>query len=231
MNFLGSLFFNIAMFGSCALLSLWGTVLKRVAPHRLLRLGQNWARFVLAALRLFCGIRVEVSGAENLPTAGGALIAAQHQSALDVMVWLTLLPRPSYVLKQELLRIPVYGGLLVPSGFIAVDRAGGAASLRAMVAACQAAIAAGRQIVIFPEGTRVPPGQRAPLQAGIVALARALDVPIIPAATDSGRRWGRRAFIKTPGPARVKIYPAISQHLPRAEIINTLATRFYEDNV
>ena len=231
MKFLGSLFFNIAMFGSGVLFSLWGAVIKQVAPDRLLGVGQSWARFVLAALRLFCGITVEVAGAEHLPAAGGTLIAAQHQSALDIMVWLTLLPRPSYVLKQELLRIPVFGGLLVPSGFIAVDRAGGAASLRAMVAACQAAIAAGRQIVIFPEGTRVPPGERAALQAGIVALARALNVPIIPAATDSGRRWGRRAFVKTSGPARVKIYPAIPQHTPRAEIIDTLAARFYEDRV
>ncbi len=231
MTRLGSLFFIIAMYGSGFGYSLWGTVLRRVAPGRLLGLGQSWARFVLASLRLCCGITVEVSGAANLPAAGGALIAAQHQSAFDVMVWLTLLPRPSYVLKQELLKIPLFGGLLVPSGFIAIDRAGGAGSLRGMIAACQAAIAAGRQIVIFPEGTRVAYGERAAVQAGIVALARALDVPVIPAATDSGRRWGRRAFVKTPGPARVKIYPALSQRLPRAEMIAALNRHFYQDGV
>ncbi len=231
MILLRSVAFNIAMFGGGAVLSLWGTMLRAIGDTDLVRVPRLWGRFCLHALALLCRIRVDVIGAENLPRGGGALIAAQHQSALDILIWLALLPRPAYVLKQELQKIPLFGPLLVPSGMIAIDRAGGAGSLRGMVADCRAAIADGRQIVIFPEGTRVAWGETVTLQPGIVALAKALNVPVIPAATDTGRRWPRRAFVKTPGPARVKLYPALSASLPRAEMLAALTRHFYEDGV
>ena len=120
-------------------------------------MGQLWSRISLRALKILCNIQIEVEGREFLPQSGPALIAAQHQSAFDILLWLTLLPYPAYVLKQELVEIPVLGATLPKAGFIAVDRDGGATSLRKMVAGCRKAVAAGRQIVIFPEGTRVPP--------------------------------------------------------------------------
>jgi 1-acyl-sn-glycerol-3-phosphate acyltransferase len=190
-----------------------------------------WARISLAALRLICGVRIDVVGLEHLPRAGPALIAAQHQSAFDTLVWLTLLPRPAYVLKQELLRLPLFGKLLLPSGFIAVDRTGGAAALRKMVADCRTAVAAGRQIVIFPEGTRVPPGEQAVLQPGVVALAHALDLPVIPAATNSGLFWGRNAFNKQPGRLQIRIYSPLRVGARREEIMSALVGMFYRQGV
>ncbi len=190
MFLIGSVVFYIILFGSAAIGSVWGHVLRRFAPDRLLPYGQAWARMVLAALRLFCGIRVEVAGLENIPP-GGAILAAQHQSAFDTLVWLTMLEKPSYVLKEELTKLPLFGPLIVPSGQIALDRTGGGKALRRLVEKVTGALKAGRQIVIFPEGTRVAPATRGKLQPGIVALARASDAPVVPVSTDSGRLWGR----------------------------------------
>jgi 1-acyl-sn-glycerol-3-phosphate acyltransferase len=230
MILLRSLLFNIVMFGSCILLSAYGQAVKRFAPGQVILIGQLWARMTIAAVRVICGLRIEISGTENLP-AGGALIAAQHQSALDIMVWLRLLPRPAFVLKQELLKFPLFGSLMPPAGMIAVDRAGGAASLRKMLEECRDAIADGKQIVIFPEGTRVAPGVPGKLQPGIVALAKALNVPVVPAATDSGLRWGRKAFTKRPGVVKVRIFPVLPAGLRREDVITRLSECYYDVGV
>jgi len=231
MIWLRSLAFNIVMFGAGTVLSLYGRALNRVAPARVIGAGMLWARISLAALKFCCGIRIEVEGAEHLPSGGPALIAAQHQSAFDTLVWLTLLPRPAYVLKQELLNLPLMGKLLLPSGFIAVDRSGGSGALRKMVADCRVAVAAGRQIVIFPEGTRVAAGEQVALQPGVVALAHALDLPVIPVATNSGLFWGKNAFNKRPGRLVVRLFPPLRVDARREEIMSTLTRIFYVEGV
>jgi 1-acyl-sn-glycerol-3-phosphate acyltransferase len=231
MIFLRSLGFNIAMFASALGFGLLGYTVKPFCPERLVDLGTAWAGFVLGALRVLCGVKIDVAGAEFLPAAGPALIAAQHQSAFDTLVWLRLVRRPAYVLKHELLRLPVIGPLLVPCGFIPVDRDGGTPALRKMLADCRVAAAAGRPIIIFPEGTRVPPGQRGTLQPGVVALAKMLNLPVIPAATDSGLFWGRKAFHKYPGTLRIRLFPALAGGATRAEILLRLEQCFYVEGV
>jgi 1-acyl-sn-glycerol-3-phosphate acyltransferase len=231
MILLRSALFNLFMFATGALFSLYGLVVNRVAPARLLPAAVLWARLVLGALRVICGIRVQVIGHENLPKAGAAVIAAQHQSAFDTLVWLTLLPRTAYVLKVELLKLPLMGRLLVPTGFIPVDRDGGARSLRQLVVDCRQAARAGKQIVIFPEGTRVAPGSRGELMPGVVAVAHSLNLPVIPVATDSGLFWGRKAFTKSPGVLTVRVFPPLPVAAPRAEILDRLAVCYYETAV
>ncbi len=226
-----SVLFNLMMYSTGALLSVYGRVLKLVAPHRVIGAGIMWSRFTIWSLKVICGVEVEIIGRENLPVAGPALIAAQHQSAFDTMVWLLLLPNMAYVLKKELLKQPLVGPLLVPAGFVPVDRAGGAMSIRKLVADCKKVAQAGKQIVIFPEGTRVPPGTRATLMPGVVAVANALHLPVIPAATDSGRFWGRNAFHKYPGRLRIKIYPPIPVGTNRPEIMARLNECFYDEGV
>jgi 1-acyl-sn-glycerol-3-phosphate acyltransferase len=223
--------FNIVMFLTGAAFSLYGMVLRRVAPARMLPAAMLWARLVIGALRMICGIRVRVIGAEYLPKQGAAVIAAQHQSAFDTLIWLTLLPRAAYVLKVELLKLPLMGPLLVPTGFIPVDRDGGARSLRQLVVDCRAAAKAGKQIVIFPEGTRVAPGSRGELAPGVVAVAHSLNLPVIPVATDSGLFWGRKAFTKRPGVLTVRVFAPLPVAAGRAEILNRLAVCYYESNV
>jgi 1-acyl-sn-glycerol-3-phosphate acyltransferase len=231
MTALRSLAFNIVMFGAGAALSLWAHVVKRFRPESVLDFGMLWARVSLRALAVLCKVQIQVQGADYLPKSGPALIAAQHQSAFDTLVWLQLLPRPAYVLKRELLDLPLLGPLLIPSGFIAVDRGGGSPALRKMVADCRAAVTQGRQIVIFPEGTRVPPGSRATLQPGVVALAHALSLPVIPAATNSGLFWGRNAFHKRAGQLRIKIFPPLPGCAGRAEILGALTKIYYDRGV
>jgi 1-acyl-sn-glycerol-3-phosphate acyltransferase len=226
-----SLAFNVVMVLASLVLCLYGQVLRVWRPAGLIAVGRLWARICLAALRVCCGIRVEVEGAGFMPGGGAALIAAQHQSAFDTMVWLKLLPLPAYVLKRELLRLPLMGSLLEPSGFVAVDREAGAAALRKMIADCRAAAAAGRQIVIFPEGTRVAPGERGVLHPGVVALARALDLPIIPVATNSGLFWGRKAFRKRAGRLRIKVFAPLPPGGSREAVLGRLRWCYYEAGV
>jgi 1-acyl-sn-glycerol-3-phosphate acyltransferase len=232
MLFLRSFVFNAVMFGTCFVISAWLrlTASRKTAVYNLSK-GQLWARITLRALKLFCRIGVTLCGAEFLPPDGPALIAAQHQSAFDTVFWLTALPRPAYVLKQELLRIPIFGPLLSASGFIAVDRDGGARSLRKMVVECRAAIAQGRQIVIFPEGTRVPAGERGSIQPGILALARALNLPVIPASTDSGLYWGRKSFHKHPGTVTVTLHAPITETAGSRDLLDELARIYYVESV
>ena len=226
MTWLRSAVFNLVFLGGTVLAVLGGTLLLAAPVPVMLRYVRGWARLVLGALRVICGIRVEVTGLGNLPP-GPAIIAAKHQSAFDTVVWLTLLPPgrdPAYVLKQELARIPLWGRLAARCGHIAVDRAAGASALRSLVRAAQGAVAAGRPVVIFPEGTRTAPGERVPYQPGVAALATATGVPVVPVATDSGLHWGRRAFQKRPGTIHVAILPPLPGGLPRAALMAALET-------
>ena len=172
-----------------------------------------------------CGIRVVVIGREHLPTHGPALIASQHQSAFDTMIWLRLVPKVAYVFKAELARIPLFGPLLVPAGQIPVER-GGINAVRTLLRGGDRAKADDRQIVVFPEGTRVTAGQHAKLHAGIALLAARTGLPVIPVATDSGLRWGRRAFRKTSGPVHIAIGPPIPPGLPQDQFLAELQARW-----
>ncbi|MCT6838435.1 MAG: 1-acyl-sn-glycerol-3-phosphate acyltransferase [Bifidobacteriales bacterium] len=168
-----------------------------------------WSRAVLWGLERLCSIRIVITGQENLPD-GPALIASQHQSFFDGFVWMNLVPLPAYVIKKELTSIPLVGPMLVLSGMIPVNRAGGSKALRGMMETVAKAQTAGRQIIIFPQGTRTQPGQTAPLQNGVVALARQATAPIIPVVTNSGLFWPRSPWRKYPGTLEVIIGPPLS---------------------
>ncbi|MBS0640757.1 MAG: 1-acyl-sn-glycerol-3-phosphate acyltransferase [Proteobacteria bacterium] len=216
-----SILFNIVFFSATFVLTLIATAMRFLTPERTLDVPMLWARFNVRLLRWICGIRVEVTGLENIPP-GPALIASRHQSAFDTFVWLTLVPKCCYVLKQELLKIPLFGILIARSGMIAVDRGAGSAALRSLLREGERAVREQRQIIIFPEGTRGPPGAMLDLQPGVAALAARLALPVIPVATDSGRCWGRRAFRKRPGVIRIVIGKPIAADTPRPALMLAL---------
>lgn len=223
MTALRSALFNAAFFAFTAIAGIVCLPLLLVLDRGgVLHMVAWWAGRVLALLRLIAGIRVRVLGAEHLPREGAALIAAKHQSAFDTVVWLSLLPAAAYVLKRELLAIPIYGWWAAAAGMIPVDRSAGASALLGLLRAAERAAAEGRQIVIFPEGTRVAPGERRRYQPGVVALHERLRLPVIPVATDSGRLWGRRAFRKRPGTITLSVLPPIPPGLPRSEFLQRL---------
>lgn len=209
MILLRSILFNIWLFGISIVMLLVGVSVRVVAPRAVLTVAQVWSRLMLGGLRVICGIRVAVRGLEHLPLDGPALIASRHQSAFDTIVWLTLMPRCSYVMKRELLRIPFIKYIFRPAGQIVVDRNGGAAALRGLVRDAEEAVRADRQIVIFPEGTRSDPDTLLPLQPGIAAIAARTGLAVIPVVTDSGRLWGRRAFHKRPGVIHITLLPPL----------------------
>ncbi|MCQ8240959.1 lysophospholipid acyltransferase family protein [Rhizosaccharibacter radicis] len=183
---------------------------------------QRWAGWSLNGLHAICGIRLKVTGLEHLPGDGPALLVSQHQSAYDTLVWMNLVPRPAYVMKQELVRIPLVGPMLLLSGMIPLDRGAGAGALRALLRDAGSAVADRRQIVIFPEGTRVAAGQSVPLQPGVAALASHLGVPVLPVSTDSGRCWSRRAFIKRRGVIHIDIGAPLPPGLRRAALLDAV---------
>ena len=221
MTVLRSALYNLFFFGVTTVLVLVGTVLRFVAPQRIFGLGRFWTRLMLDAARVICGIRLEVTGLEHLPD-GPALLASRHQSAFDTLVWMTLTPRCCYVLKHELLRIPLFGPLVPITGMIAVDRGGGATALRGLMREGTRAAREGRHIIIFPEGTRAPPGATLPLQPGVAALATSTGLPVIPVITDSGRYWGRRAFRKRSGTIHIKLLPPLPAGLKREVLMQRL---------
>jgi 1-acyl-sn-glycerol-3-phosphate acyltransferase len=218
---LRSALFNIAFFAISFVLTVSATVVRFVAPRHVLAVAMLWARTLVAAVRIFCGIRLDVRGLEHIPP-GAALIASRHQSAFDTFVWLTLLPRCCYVFKNELLRIPLFGALVSATGMIAVDRNAGGSAIRALLRQADRAVQDRRQIVIFPEGTRSEPGSPGTLQSGIAALASRTGLPVIPVSTDSGRFWGRRAFRKQPGTIRIVIGPPIPAQTDRKALMRAL---------
>jgi 1-acyl-sn-glycerol-3-phosphate acyltransferase len=225
MIFLRSALFNVTFFTTGLALTLAGTVFRLVDPNRVMDVARLWARLNVAALRVICGIRLNVVGREHLPE-GAALIASVHQSAFDTMVWLTLVPRCCYVLKQELVRIPLFGKMIMATGMIAVDRHRGAASLRSLLREADRAIRESRQIIIFPEGTRSPPGTVLPLQPGVAALAARTGLQVVPVVTNSGSFWGRRAFRKRPGTISIIIHPPLPSGLRREELMTQLRQVF-----
>jgi 1-acyl-sn-glycerol-3-phosphate acyltransferase len=173
-----------------------------------------WARYHRWCAVHLLGIRTRIEGA--FP-AGPALVAAKHQSMYETLELVVILDNPGIVMKRELAEIPVWGTLAQKYGLIPVDRRGGATALRRMLRAAEAAIGEGRPIVIFPEGTRVPPGEQPPLQPGFAGLYRALGLPVVPVALDSGRVWPRGRFIKRPGVVTMRVGELIPAGLPRKE--------------
>jgi 1-acyl-sn-glycerol-3-phosphate acyltransferase len=216
-----STIYNVWFVGATIALGIFGIGLRVLAPRHALWLAQLWARTLLGGARWVCGIRTELIGLENLPP-GPVLIASQHQSAFDTLVWLLIVPRVSYVYKAELSQIPLVGPLLRMSGQIMLDRRAGFAAIKALLRGAERAVKDGRQIVIFPEGTRVEHGVEAPMRPGIAALAARTGLPVIPVATDSGRLWGRQAFRKYPGVVHIAIGPALPPGLGQAALLTAL---------
>ena len=178
-----------------------------------------WSRLALGGAKWICGIRYEVRGLEHAP-APPYIVLAKHQSAWETLAFQAILPPQVWVLKRELLRVPLFGWGLAMLSPIAIDRSAGRRALRQMLEQGRDRLAKGFCIVIFPEGTRVAPGERRPYHAGGAWLASQTGVPVLPVAHNAGRLWPRKAFVKRPGLVTVSIgEPIAPQSLTPAQII------------
>jgi len=186
--------------------------------HGVLR---RYASSTLWFLRVVCGTKVEWRGREKLP-AGPCIVACKHQSLWETFALFMLLPDPTYVLKRELMWLPLFGWLATKARMIPIDRGSHTKALASMTAAARREAARGRQIVIFPEGTRRPPGAKPRYLPGVAFLYAELGLPCVPIALNSGLFWPRRSLRRHPGTVLVEVLDPIPPGLEKREFLMRL---------
>lgn len=216
-----SLLFNLMFYVTTVLFLVLGSPLL-FGPRR-------WAmaalalhgRFELWLLKVIVGTKLEVRGLEKLPD-GACLVAAKHQSAWETFALIPLFRDPAYLMKRELFWIPLHGWFSRKFEMIPVDRDRGPAALRRMLREAKDRAAQGREIIIFPEGTRRAPGAPPDYKTGVVLLYEALRIPCVPLALNSGVFWPRRSLVRRPGTIVVEILDPIPPGLPKAAFLERL---------
>jgi 1-acyl-sn-glycerol-3-phosphate acyltransferase len=216
-----SLLFNVLFYVTTTLFVVLGSPLL-FGPRRLAMAALAiHARFELWLLKLIVGTKFEVRGAEKLPK-GACLVAAKHQSAWETFALIPLFRDPALLMKRELFWIPFHGWFSRKFEMIPVDRDKGPSALRRMLREARKRVADGREIIIFPEGTRRAPGAPPDYKSGVVLLYDALGVPCVPVALNSGVFWPRRSLERRPGTIVVAFLDPIPPGLPKAEFLKRL---------
>jgi 1-acyl-sn-glycerol-3-phosphate acyltransferase len=208
-----------------AIVALATIALPRMARYRII---SGWSRLVIGLAKILLGIDWRVEGREHLP-ARPAVILSNHQSAWETMAFQLIFPPQVHVLKRELLWIPFFGWGLALMSPIAIDRSRGVAALRAMARRGRERLEQGFWVVVFPEGTRVRPGERRPYQLGGAWLAAAAGAPVVPVAHNAGLVWPRNAFVKRPGMITVRIGPSIEPADRDPKTLNDMAEAWIEE--
>jgi 1-acyl-sn-glycerol-3-phosphate acyltransferase len=193
----------------------------------LLRVANWWAQSNILLMRVVCGIKVEFRGAEKIPR-GPLLVASKHQSMWETISLLSFFEAPFFVLKRELKWIPIFGLFLMKANMIAIDRQAGGRALLAMVRRAVEEVRHGRQLVIFPEGTRTAPGAPPHYKPGVGQLYVACGVTCLPVALNSGLFWPRRTFMRYPGTLIVEFLDPLPSGLPREEFFIRLRATIEE---
>jgi 1-acyl-sn-glycerol-3-phosphate acyltransferase len=182
---------------------------------------RRYAGSTLWFLRVICGIGVEWRGREKLPQ-GACIVACKHQSVWETFALFMVLPDPTYVLKRELMQLPLFGWLATKARMIPIDRGSHAKALAGMLAAARREAARGRQIVIFPEGTRRPPGAKPHYLPGAAFLYADLGLPCVPIALNSGLFWPRHSWLRRPGTVVAEVLDPIPAGLDKREFLTRL---------
>lgn len=226
MVLLRSLLFTLYLYGAMAVIALV------LAPplalfggrHRSIGAAQAWSRAAIWGVRIICGTRYELRGAERLPQ-GPALVASKHQAIWDALFLTTRFKDPAFVFKKELLSLPIFGWFASRSEMMPVDREEGASALKTMMRAGAKVAGQGRPIVIFPEGTRQEPGAKPDYKPGIAALYKSLGLPCVPVALNSGLYWATKGILHWPGTIIVEVLEPIPPGLARDAFMAELERR------
>jgi len=193
-------------------------------PYRaIIAVAKAWGRANLVLLRVVAGIDYKIRGLEKIPK-GPIIVAAKHQSAWETFALLPLFDNPVFILKRELQWIPFFGWLTIKGRMVPVDRGAGSAALAAMTERARVELADNRQLIIFPEGTRRPPGAEAKYKYGVAHLYGAEGVPCVPVALNSGLFWPRRSIRRLPGTVIVEVLDPIMPGLGKDEFFKRLQT-------
>lgn len=229
-RFLGALRASVFYASGLVTAALVCTLLVLAWPlaHRVrYRIGRLWTDWNLWVLRRVCGIQWRVRGTEQIPPGPG-VVMAKHQSAWETMALQHVFPRQVWVLKRELLWIPLFGWGLAMLDPVAVDRRGGYRALKEMIRQGRERLADGAWVVVFPEGTRVAPGEHRPYQPGGAMLATQAQVPVVPVAHNAGLYWPRNGFLKRPGIIELEIGPPIDPRGMQPAEVNAAAQAWIE---
>ena len=194
------------------------------------RIISGWALIMLWLLRVLCGIRMEVRGAENIPKTP-CVVLCKHQSAWETIALQKVFPPQVWVLKRELLWLPFFGWGLAMTSPIAIKRSKGKEAIKQLLRQGKQRLEQGFCVVIFPEGTRIPYGQRGKYKIGGALLAASSGTPAVPVAHNAGRLWGRQSFLKYPGVISMSIGAPINPAGLKAEEINRLAEEWIEAEI
>jgi 1-acyl-sn-glycerol-3-phosphate acyltransferase len=216
-----------------ALTIVWSVVSLLTFPFQPLtryRIITTWSRIVVWLAQVICGIRYEVKGLERLPRQP-SIVLGKHQSAWETLAFQVFLPPQVWVLRRSLLRVPFFGWGLAMASPIAIDRGAGMQALKQTLEQGRDRLARGFWIIIFPEGTRVAPGQRAKYQVGGAWLAAKTGAPVVPIAHNAGRLWRRNAFLKFPGVITVSIGEPIDPAGLKPEELNRRVEDWIESEV
>jgi 1-acyl-sn-glycerol-3-phosphate acyltransferase len=211
---LRSFLFNLLFYATLIILMILGLPSVLMGRHAVFFMGRLWGACSLLLLKYICGRTVEFRGLENIPK-GGYIIASKHQSFLETFSLIKNAPDFAYVLKHELMYIPFFGWYLWGAEQIGIDRARGKSALSVLSARATKVLQAGRQIFIFPEGTRRPPGSPPQYKHGVSFLYQDSGAPCLPVALNTGLYWGRRGFKRRPGVAIIEYLPPIPPGLDR----------------
>jgi 1-acyl-sn-glycerol-3-phosphate acyltransferase len=228
MTFLRSSLFALALIvitPPYAIVAIATLPLPRLMRYRII---SGWSRLVILLSRMILKIDWRIEGREHLPQRP-SVILAKHQSAWETMAFQLFFPPQVHVLKRELLWIPFFGWGLALMSPIAIDRRRGHSALRFMAKRGKQRLAQGFWIVVFPEGTRVAPGEKRPYQIGGAWLAAASGAPVVPVAHNAGLVWPRNAFLKRPGTVTIRIGPPIDPADRDPATINRLAEKWIEE--
>ena len=234
MYWIRSILFNVIFIGWTILLlaTLWIILpFPRLIFRRAIAF---WPKLIFPLMRVILGLDFEQRGLNNLPS-GPVIFAVKHQSTWDTMFFLWLDKNNSYIMKEELNKIPFWKSYMTKAGHIVVDRKGGLATMRQMIKDTKNVLQEGRSVVIFPEGTRTQPGKSEVYHPGVAALYGQTKVPIIPVALNSGMYWGRREFRKSAGKIIIEFLKPMEKGLKKTEFVSELksiveaATRKLED--
>ncbi|MGM0421836.1 MAG: lysophospholipid acyltransferase family protein [Pseudomonadota bacterium] len=211
MHILRTLTFNLVFFGASlfwSLALLWVLVLPRPLINKIIK--NTYFRTVNWAERYILGLNCRVEGLENLPQSGGYVLAAKHQSAFETLKFPFLFDQTAIVLKRELTWIPLWGWYPRRMGMIPIDRGSARVALKSITDGAQRVVdSEQRPLIIFPQGTRVAPGDKKPYKTGIAHVYKAVNAPVVPVALNSGLYWGKNSFWKKPGTVTLKFLPPI----------------------
>ncbi len=219
MMFLRSLLFSTGMLTSTMVIATLAMLTLPLPFDYRFRFISQYARFNVWWLKATCGIGFVVRGQEHISAENG-IVMCKHQSTWETLILQRLFPSQVWVLKRELLWVPFFGWALALLEPIAIDRGAGRKAIKQLVTQGKAKLAQGRWIVVYPEGTRTPPGVRGRYALGGAILAEHSGYPVVPIAHNAGEFWPRRRFIKSPGTIQVVIGPAIQTRGRKAQAIN-----------